>query len=625
MENKHVTVDLETGGLDPHNDAILLVVVSFGDGGEPLALTLGEAQGNDRLKACLADHNAILRGHNIKFDANFLSCNGFEVNAKLEDTKVLAYLNWPHEKQGLKSLVKTKLKKPVVELMDLAIKPHKKYHKFFDNNPKFFKIGDAWFNKERVTSYAQADVKNCDSLRKMMQVSQWWREHEMPLTTTLFQMERRGIGLDLDKLRSLDAEYTSRVDNLTTFFHPTNPNSSKQLAKRLTEEGFDLSTLAEKTEKGAPKLDKLFFKQLAWSGSEFADKLLSYRRYYKNLNTYIRPLLEYAKKDGRVHGSFNQAGVEDMWGEGGGGTSTGRLTSTDPNLQNIPARTAEGKEVRSCFVATKGFTLFDADLKQIEPRLVAHYSQAPKLIKAYNEGLDTHGMFASDIFHKPIEELTKIERFIGKTSWLATVYGCSYRKLLLICESNSDEPLTIDTSPYKGIWDRMDRDAQKKVLRYAPLCDDDMYSKWMFFRHVQDEFKKANPEIMSWRSHHITKTKLLGHVVTLGGRRISVPNLHSEDRKEKAAAERHAVNYLIQGGAADAFKMVMNGLQRGIVDSGLGHLLAPVHDEMLGEIKNEFATEETRKLIHSIMCDSFTLKNVPVDSDTKWVKTWADK
>jgi DNA polymerase-1 len=551
--------------------------------------------------------------------------NGFEVNAKLEDTRVLAYLNWPHLKHGLKALTKIKLKRPVVELGDLSIKPHRKFVKFFENNPKFFKIGDDFFNRERVIDYAKADVTNCDDLRKAMHVTSWWREHEMPLTSTLFQMERRGINLDLDKLRSLDAEYTSRVDNLTAFFHPTNPNSSKQLAKRLEEEGFDLSSLAEKTEKGAPKLDKLFFKQLAWSGSEFADKLLSYRRYYKNLNTYIRPLLEYSKKDGRVHGSFNQAGVEDMWGEGGGGTSTGRLTSSGPNLQNIPARTKEGKEVRSCFVATKGFTLFDADLKQIEPRLVAHYSQAPKLLKAYNEGLDTHGMFASDIFHKPIEELTKIERFIGKTSWLATVYGCSYRKLLLICESNSDEPLTIDTSPYKGIFDRMDVPTKKKILRYAPLCDDDMYSKWMFFKHVQDEFKKANPEIMSWRSHQITRTKLLGHVVTIGGRRISIPDLHSEDRAKKAAAERQAVNFQIQGSAADVMKMVMSRFQKDFVDAGKGFMLASVHDEILGEFPDTQDPAETMALVNDIMCNTVKLKNVPIDSDSKIIANWSEK
>jgi len=510
-------------------------------------------------------------------------------------------------------------------LNDLALRPLKRYHQAFKDNPKFVEISKAFFSLPQLKRYAIADVVNCDDLKKKMSITQFWRDVEMPLTTILFQMERRGIYLDQEKLKKLDEDYTRRVESLMAFFGDTNPNSPKQLAKRLEEEGFDLAVLAEKTDKGAPKLDKLFFKKLDWNGNEFAKNLLAYRKYSKNLNTYIRPLLEYAARDGRVHGSFNQAGMEDTWGEGKGGTATGRLTSSDPNLQNIPARTQEGKEVRSCFIATPGFKMFDADLKQIEPRLVAHYSQAPKLINAYANGLDTHGMFASDIFKKPVEELTKIERFVGKTSWLATVYGCSYRKLLQICELNSDTPLELNLGPYLGLFDKMHPLDKKKILRFHPKCDDVMYAKWMFFKNVQDQFKASNPEIMSWRAHHIARAKLTGFVTTLGGRRIQVFGLNSHDPKERAAAERHCVNYLIQGSAADVMKMVMVAFDKRLVKTGKGFLLATVHDEVLGEYPVDSDDEEMKKLIHDVMCNTVKLNNVSIDSDTKIINNWSEK
>lgn len=624
METSNVTLDLETGGLNPLTDPIHLVVYRYSGENEIKAVSLEEAKRDSKLIASLGSSTCVLRGHNIKFDASFLVASGIPVLCRLEDTRVQAYLNWPNDEHGLKSLTEKRLKRKVVRLEDFAVTPKKKHINAFRNSDKYVEIGGSFFLKTTLRKYAIADVVNCDSIKLLMTSTPWWREVEMPLTTALFKMEQRGIYLDTAKLKELKEDFTLKRDKLQSSLGEINPNSGKQLAEKLKNEGLDLKKV-EKTEKGAPKLDKMFFKRRAWEGDEFASNLLEYRKYNKNLNTYVEPLLEYALKDGRVHGSFNQAGSEDFWGDGAGGTSTGRLTASNPNLQNIPARTAVGKAVRSCFIPTPGYSMFDADLKQIEPRVVAHFTQAPKLLTAYQEGLDTHGMFASDIFHKPVDKLSKVERFIGKTSWLATVYGCSFKKLLLICEVNSDEPLTLDLEPYMGLWDKLHPVDKRHTLKYNPLCDQETYAKWMFFKNVQDQFKKANPEIMSWRSFHITRTKQRGYVETLGGRRISVPGILSNNKREVAKAERHCVNYLIQGSAADIMKKIIVRFQTDFVDKGYGHLLATVHDEILGEIPSTSYLEGLMGNVKDIMCNTVKLKNVPIDTDANIIPNWGSK
>jgi DNA polymerase-1 len=621
-----ITLDLETSGLDPFVDRIHLVVYRIvGVSERPICESLESFKERLDVRRLLSSPDNILRGHNIKFDALFLVVNGVDVNCRLDDTRVLSYLNWPSEKHDLKSLVETKLKRPVVRLEDFGIKPAKGNIERFRGSRNYVEIDGLFFAKTKLTKYAIADVVNCDELKKRMSVSAWWRDYEMPLTKILFDMEKRGIALDSVKLEELNADYTRRVESLKAYFGDINPGSTKQLAARLTEEGFDLKKLAKKTDKGAPKLDKLFFKNLAWTGNEFAKNILQYRKLSKNLSTYVQPFLLEAKKGGRIHGSINQAGAEDFWGEGKGGTSTGRLTSSNPNLQNIPARTPEGKAVRSCFIASKGFKLFDADLKQIEPRLVAHYTQAPKLLKAYADGMDTHGMFAADIFKTTVDKLSKTERFIGKTSWLATVYGCSYKKLLQICETFSEDPLELNLEPYQMEWEKLHEVDRKKILRWEPLCDEVLYAKWMFFKNVQEAFKAANPEIMGWRSYHITRTRMLGFVTTLGGRRIKVDGLNSFDRGEKAQAERQAVNYLIQGSAADVMKMCLVKMDERFVKTGMGHLLATVHDEILGEYVDNIDGHVVESLVHDVMCNTVKLKNVSIDSDTKLINNWSEK
>lgn len=635
-----ITLDIESTGLSWQSDSILLCGYSI-DGGE---IKYGIS---DELKEALSKAENVLRGHNCKFDALFLSSAGCDVSCQLEDTRILAYLNWPNEEShSLKHLVRTKLHGKPTELSDIQFKPLKKDLLYLSLDEYFTFSDGKMVRKDLLTQYHREDILNVDRLYKRLSVTDWFRDVEMPLTRILFEMELYGCPLDASTIRTLGGTLsTSRDGSLQRLRGKVealrgqalvglvqakeegkeeefNPGSSQQVREVLKALGHNLEELCEKTPKGEYCVDKALLKSLAWKGDEFSKVLLDYRKFSKILSTYVEPFVEGIKKDGNLHGSINQAGSEDQYGEGTKGTNTGRLSSSSPNLQNIPSRTKEGKEVRKAFVASKDGFMFDTDLKQIEPRLIAHYSQAPKLLNAYRSGLDTHGLFACDIFDRPdINTLVGPERFIGKTSWLATVYGCSYKKLLRICENFSDEPLVLDLEPYRNVFDGLENKQKKQVMDACGKDYRTVHAQWMFFKNVQDKFKEKNPEIFAWRQQHIDRTRLIGYVVTLGGRKIQVDGLGSYSFKERAEAERRAINYLIQGSAADIFKRIMIEFNKKVVVKGLGRMFAVIHDELLGEIFDP----KYIGLVKDIMENTCKLRNVSIEADTRLCASWADK
>lgn len=438
-------------------------------------------------------------------------------------------------------------------------------------------------DKTSLLCYNEADVVNCDDLARTLVKTDWYNKVEQPLIDILFRMECRGIQLNKPHLERLKNDYGPTIEALRAEFGELNPNSPKQLQEYFVSSGVDTGVYSDD---GKPSTEKIVLKRMAWEGYGFAKQLLSYREASKLYSTYICPLLTESDANGRIHGAFNQAGTE----ANSGGTATGRLTSSGPNLQNIPTRTESGKQVRKAFIASEGSFLIDSDLKQIEPRVLAHYTQSPKLLKAFNEGHDTHAIMAGLIFNKPIDTLEGMERFIGKTSWLASVYGAYPKKLKLIAETYSEE---------------------------QPLYEIKDYER------IQEAFWQANPEILSWRKRHIEETKRLGYITTLGGRRIHIPNLNSKNPWERQASERLSVNYLIQGSAADIMKLIILDVDK----IKYTNLLATVHDEVLMETSN-ISLEDTATLADIIdkhMCNIIKLKNVPLEADTKIVASWGDK
>lgn len=619
-----ITLDLETEGLDFQKDKILLTGYTVNEE----EFTQFEGGPDGKLLALVADPLNVLRGHNVRFDALFMANSGYEVRCQFEDTKVLAYLNWPEEdSHSLKYLVKKKLRGTPTELSDIQFKPLKRDSAYL-NREDYYEFSDGKLvRKDLLRKYHRDDVINVNLLRRTLQVPEWFTEVEQPLTRMLFEMQLYGAPLDGRLLEQLVRDFSDRRDDylerLGTYSgkkETFNPNSPIQVQQVLKDRGYKLEDICEKTKTGF-SVDAAVLKQLSWKGDLFAQNLLLFRKYSKLLSTYIEPFIDGVNRDGRLHGSINQAGSEDQHGEGSKGTNTGRLASSDPNLQNIPSRTKEGREVRRAFISSgPDWHMFDSDLSQIEPRLVAHYSQAPKLLKAYAEGLDTHGMFANDIFGREVEK-DSIERFVGKTSWLATVYGCSYKKLLLICEGYSDGPLTLDLTNYKSAFDYLDFKQRKKIVAECGPDYRRIHAEWMFFKDVQQRFEKTNPELFEWRQTHINRTRRIGYVVTIGGRRIAIEGLDSSNFGDRLRAERQAVNYLIQGSAADIMKMIMVRAQKEIVGTGKGRIFAVVHDELLGELRDPKDTA----LVQDIMENTVKLRNVQIKTEAKLINSWADK
>lgn len=635
---KTVTLDLETSGLDPFKDKIYLNGYRINRRGVVKCVRPDIVDGE--LNGYLSDPNVTLSGHNIKFDALFLANAGYSVLCQLEDTKVLACLCWPGEESySLKDLVGSKFGRKPTKLGDLLFKPLKRELVHLDEfQDQYFLMDEKWARRDLISDYHKEDILNVDRLRSILVAPKWFYEVEKPLTRLLFEAELYGCPIDICHLKLVQLQYEEKVKEVeATFESGFNPRSSEQVAEALTRRGIDLATIAKKTKDGKWSVDKQLLKRLSWKGEALAKSLLEYRRIEKILSTYIRPFIERSETNGnRLHGSFNQAGSQDIYGDGGTSTATGRLSSSNPNLQNIPARTKEGKQVRKAFIPTPGQHLANADLKQIEPRFVGHYSQSPKLIKAYKEGLDTHGLFANDIFLGSIpsatvveahsRSITATERFIGKTSWLATVYGCSPKKLLLICETFSDTPLEIDITPFSNDFYNLPKRAkygisQEKLVKEYGTEEEarQIFAKWQFFKNVQDKFIKANPEIWGWRNEHIERTRHLGYVRTIGGRVIRITGLDSSNKWDVIEAERKAVNYLIQGSAADTMKLILVNLAKD--PRFKGRLLTTVHDEILAEVP----AVDQLQVIKNVMENSVKLLNVPIEADAKIIANWSEK
>lgn len=630
---KVITLDLETTGLDWQKDKILLCGYRIDRKGEVL-------YDEEFLRQSLSNPLLVLSGHNIKFDALFLANAGFNIRCQLEDTRILAYLNWPEApSHSLKALVKERLRLHPTELSDIQFKPTKKDLGYLNKDEYYIFSDGKYCRRDLLVSYHRDDILNVDRLRAILNESEWFTEVEMPLTRMLFEMELYGCPLDptavselYDRLTGIQQTFLDKLGSVgrnPEAEEEYNPNSTAHNAHTLSLLGYDLEEICEKTKEGAYSIDKPLLKSLAWDGSQFAKDLLEYRKYNKILSTYLGPFAEGAKLDGRIHGSINQAGSEDAYGDGAKGTNTGRLSSSSPNLQNIPSRTKEGREVRRLFVSSGSDShMFVSDLSQIEPRLLTHYCQAPKLVHAYANDVDTHTLFARDIFGGDCGKGT-VERFIGKSCSLATVYGCSYRKLLTICENFSDEPLLLALEPYYPQYDILKTDCGNKC-KYGckkHLAENvgkearTIYAQWMFFKNVQDQFKAKNPEIFDWRDTHIARTRRIGYVVTIGGRRIDISGLDSRSFKDRAEAERRAVNYLIQGSAADVMKMIMIRFQNEFVKKGLGRVFATVHDEVLGEMYDK----KHIALVKDLMEGTVSLRNVKIEADSKLVTSWAEK
>ena len=421
---------------------------------------------------------------------------------------------------------------------------------------------------ESYVNYASVEV-----LRQKLRDTKMdtlFRDIEMPLVFTLFDMEQNGIRVEADALKQYGDQLAGKIAELEKEIYEEageifNINSPKQLGVvlfenmklpggRKTKTGY--STAADVLEKLAPE-------------HPVVAKILEYRQYTKLKSTYADGLANYIQDDGRIHGKFNQTI-----------TATGRISSTEPNLQNIPVRMELGRLIRKVFIPEEGYRFVDADYSQIELRVLAHCSGDEHLIQAYKEQSDIHRITASQVFHIPFDEVTPQQRRNAKAVNFGIVYGISSFGL------SQDLSIT-----------------RKEAAKY-----------------INDYFA-TYPGIKTFLDHAVTHAKEEGYVVTLFGRRRPVPELSSSNFMQRSFGERVAMNSPIQGAAADIIKIAMIRVNQRLKDQKMkSRLVLQVHDELLIEAY-EPELDEVQNILKEEMEHAAELK-VPLEIDMHTGDNW---
>ena len=421
---------------------------------------------------------------------------------------------------------------------------------------------------EAYTAYAAAPILE-EKLREQ-EMDRLFFDIEMPLVFTLFDMEQAGVKVEAEALKAYGSQLGSRIVELEKEIYGLageefNINSPKQLGVILFEKlGMPH---AKKTKTGystaADVLDKLA------PDHPIVAKILEYRQLTKLKSTYADGLAVYIGKDGRIHGKFNQTV-----------TATGRLSSTEPNLQNIPVRMELGRLIRKVFVPQEGCVFVDADYSQIELRILAHCSGDEQLIRAYREARDIHRMTASQVFHTPFDEVTDLQRRNAKAVNFGIVYGISSFGL------SQDLSIT-----------------RKEAAQYI------------------EHYFETYPGIKKFLDDSVAHAKEKGYAVTLFGRRRPVPELKSSNFMQRNFGERVAMNAPIQGTAADIIKIAMIGVNEELKKRNMkSRLILQVHDELLIEAA-ESEVDEVKAILKDKMENAADL-SVPLIADMHTGSSW---
>ena len=418
------------------------------------------------------------------------------------------------------------------------------------------------------TAFAAADV--LEKQLKEKEMYHLFHEIEMPLVFTLFDMEQAGVRIEAEALKAYGEQLGAKIVELEQEIYEEagetfNINSPKQLGVILFEH-LQLPN-GKKTKTGystaADVLDKLA------PDYPIVAKILEYRQLAKLKSTYADGLANYIREDGRIHGKFNQTI-----------TATGRISSTEPNLQNIPVRMELGRLIRKVFIPQEGYTFVDADYSQIELRILAHCSGDEALITAYREARDIHRMTASQVFHIPFDEVTDLERRNAKAVNFGIVYGISSFGL------SQDLSIT-----------------KKEAAQYI------------------ESYFATYPGIKRFLDDAVAHAKEMGYVATLFGRRRPVPELSSSNFMQRAFGERVAMNAPIQGTAADIMKIAMIGVNRALKENHMkSKLVLQVHDELLIEA-HDSEVEQVKEILKREMEGAASL-DVPLDIDMQTGSTW---
>ena len=570
--------DTETTGLDPRTAELVGISLSL-QPHEAFYIPVGhrylgmpeqlprEAVLN-RLRPAFENQGIRKIGQNLKFDLQVLASAGLEVAGSWCDTMLCSYLLNPSRGgHGLDALAQEHLNHKMISYDEVTGSGK--------NRICFSEV-----EIEKATRYAAEDADATwllhEKLLPMLQeqgLEKLLFELEMPLMEIMTRMEQHGVLLDLGYLAELGNGFGGRMQELEKRIielagGPFNLNSPKQLEEVLFER---LGLQAGKKTKGKTgrSTDNEVLTGLA-EEHEIARLLLDYRGLAKLKSTYTDALAKLADRQGRVHTSYNQAV-----------TSTGRLSSSDPNLQNIPIRTDEGRRIREAFIAPPGCVILAADYSQIELRVLAHLSTDPVFCDAFSRDEDIHTRTASEVFGLFPEMVTSEMRRQAKTINFGIIYG-------------------------QGAF------SLAKQLGVA--------------RNVAEKFISAYKErhcgAIAFLDSCIATAKETGYVTTISGRKLPIADITSSNGNLRSFAERNAINYPIQGSAADIIKQAMLGVDRAIRTEGLqSRLIMQVHDELVFEVLDS-ELEQMRELVNREMSQAVALK-VPLKVDINWGKNWS--
>jgi DNA polymerase-1 len=571
---KEFCFDTETTSLDSLNAELVAVAFSWKKGTGTLLWLPPERKAAQELLAPLRPvfENAAIgkTGQNLKFDIQVLSGYGIKVRGPLFDTMVAHYLLEPDMRHNMDLLSEKYLGYRPVPIEDLI----------GERGPRQKNMREVEKEKVREYSVEDADItwQLKETFEPMLQsqgLDRLAKEIEMPLISVLAAMEREGIRINVEVLKNFAVTLRETIIRLEKEIYALagqefNISSPKQLGDILFLR-LKLDDNARLTKTKQYRTDEEVLQRLV-SKHPVIGKVLEYRGLKKLLSTYVESLPELIdKKTGRIHTTYNQAVA-----------STGRLSSTNPNLQNIPVRDEEGREIRRAFIPDDGKIFLSADYSQIELRLMAHLSGDSGMIADFLSGQDIHAATASKIFRVPIGEVTREMRSRAKTANFGIIYGISAFGL--------SERLTIG------------RKEAKELI---------------------DGYFASYPGVKEYMDESIRRARETGFVTTMFGRRRYVPDIHSRSQVVRGNAERNAINAPLQGSAADIIKIAMVRIaERLEKEMAEAKMILQVHDELIFEVAvND--TERLSKIVTEEMKGAVSLA-VPLEVDTGTGNNWLE-
>jgi DNA polymerase-1 len=563
---KEFCFDTETTNINPLNAELVAIAFSW-EKGTGYLIHFPDSQQETKtileiIRPVLENPLSLKIGQNLKFDIQVLANYGICVNGPLFDTMIAHYLLEPDMRHNMNLLSESYLSYSPVHIETL-IGEKGNYQKNMRSVPV-----------EKLKEYAVEDADVTFQLKNIFEpriktegLSELAANIEMPLISVLAEMERIGVKLNQDDLNSITVNLREDILSLEAEIYTLagtefNISSPKQLGDILfIRLKLDDNARVTKTRQFITNEEIL---QRLTSKHPIVDKVLEYRGLKKLLSTYVEALpLLIDKKTGRIHTSFNQAVA-----------STGRLSSNNPNLQNIPVRDARGREIRKAFVPEKGHIFFSADYSQIELRLMAHLSKDESMISDFLSGNDIHAATASKIFGVEIKDVTREMRSRAKTANFGIIYGISSFGL--------SERLTIG------------RKEAKELI---------------------DGYFNSYPGVKIYMDESIKKARDLGYVTTMFGRKRYLPDIQSRNQVVRGNAERNAINAPIQGSAADIIKIAMIRIEDKIkTETYKSKMILQVHDELIFEAE----TSELEKLKSMVLFEMSNAVKLDVPLLVEW-------